>query len=223
VLQLDGTISGFQKNISDWTVHIHEDEGLVSQAQSVMATLQSYIQMADAQKDNTPRELGLFSDPSTIRIVLDTTSSKSIQEYLETLVHESLHYQSYVSQDRKLSTSFFEEGLTEYFSRQVLAQNLGMQVNIGYPLVTKLISQMMKKIPEQEFERIYLTKDESRLEAVLNSAYGSTFYSDTVFYFTALFYAPPADALKTANVIMSRIGGGLLAEKDLVSTDYTQQ
>jgi hypothetical protein len=78
---------------------------------------------------------------------------------------------------------------------------------------------MMHKIPEKEFEQIYLTKDEARLEAVLNNAFGSTFYTDNEMYFTLLSYEPPAETLKMANTIMMQIGGSVLTQKDLFSAD----
>ncbi|HZQ29491.1 MAG TPA: hypothetical protein VFA93_00195 [Patescibacteria group bacterium] len=223
--QYDDSIAQFQKNINDWNDRIGYDQGELSSAQSLDQNYKDWADAVDAEKNTTPEELGIFEDPNTIRVVLDSTSPSSVNEFLETLVHENLHYQSFVSKDRffqfsdKSYDGFWEEGLTEYFARKVIAKETGSNVNQGYPLIVKIIGQVVKKIPESELQRIYFTKDEASLEADLNSAYGENFYKDTELFFESLSYLPSDRQLKIANNIMTRIRGEQLSSKDLFSTD----
>jgi hypothetical protein len=134
-------------------------------------------------------------------------------------MHEYLHYASYISDDKKLSDVFFEEGLTEYFARQIIKDDLNISTNIGYPVSAKILDQMTKRISESELADIYFSKDQDRLEKLLDRTYGENFYKNTGIKFLNLQYASSPDlALKIANEIMKNIGGNPLKEKDLLST-----
>jgi hypothetical protein len=167
-----------------------------------------------------PHEFGTFIPKDVIRIAFNTAdSSHTIADYIETLIHEYLHYASYVSDDKKLSDVFFEEGLTEYFARQIIKNDLDVSTNIGYPVFAKIIDQMTKRISESELTDIYFSKDQVRLEQLLDRVYGENFYKNTRIEFLNLQYASSPDlALKIANEIMKKLGGNPLKEKDLLST-----
>jgi len=167
-----------------------------------------------------PHEFGTFIPKDVIRIAFNTAdSSHTIADYLETLIHEYLHYASYVSDDKKLSDVFFEEGLTEYFARQIIKNDLDVSTNIGYPVFAKIIDQMTKRISESELADIYFSKSQDKLEQLLDRVYGENFYKNTRIEFLNLQYASSPDlALKIANEIMKKIGGNPLKEKDLLST-----
>ncbi|MDO8657600.1 MAG: hypothetical protein Q7K55_02570 [Candidatus Levybacteria bacterium] len=214
----DQIIAQYQKNITDWQESLQYDQSQLPQYTEAKTTLTTYKELVASQKDSTPQELGLFQPKEkTIKIALDFTGSKSVVEYLATLSHEYLHYTSYVSDERSLP-QFFEEGLTEYYARKVLKENMGVDTNIGYPLLVKIIQQMMSKIPENELQDIYFNKDQDRLQATLDNAYGKDFYKDSEYYFSIMTYVPAKDALKFANNIMIKIGGRPLNENDLFST-----
>lgn len=214
----DSTIAGFQKNISDWQAQLSADQAALPQYQEALTTLRSYRDLVASQKDITPQELGVFlPKDKTIKIALDYTSPKSVTEYVETLTHEYLHYTSYVSDERSLP-QFFEEGLTEYYARKAVKQATGENTNFGYPLLVKIIQQMVSKIPESTLQEIYFNKDQSQLEGVLDDTYGKDFYKDSQYYFAIITFVPPKDALKIANNIMIKIGGKSLNENDLEST-----
>ncbi len=223
--QWDQDIAQFQQNINDWNNTLQYDENELSNAQTAEQNLKDYAQLIENQKNSTPDELGKFDGPKTVRVVLDSTSAKGISEFLETLAHENLHYQSYVSNDRNLQftdgtyDSFWEEGLTEYFARKVITVNLGVNVNQGYPLIVKIVAEIAKKIPETELQKIYFTKDENTLEEDLNATYGKDFYKNTEPYFEYISHLPVDKQLKYANNIMTVIGGKQLSSNDLYSTD----
>jgi hypothetical protein len=169
--------------------------------------------------ENVPHELGLFLPKKTIKIVFSTTNSHRIADYLDSLVHEYLHYASYTSDDKKLSDAFFEEGLTEYFAKQIISDDLNVSTNVGYPIFAKIITQMTKRIPESDFEEIYFTKDQNKLEGILDKVYGENFYKNTRLQFLTLQYSTnPKEALQVANDIMKKIGGEPLKEKDLFNS-----
>jgi len=149
------------------------------------------------------------------------TSKNVIVDYFETLSHEYLHYASYINKDQTLKYSFFEEGLTEYFARQVVKKEFGVNTHMGYPVLVALIKEMMKKIPEKTLEDIYFTKDETRLEAELANVYGEKYFSDFEIYFDYLGDLPPRDALSVANSMLLRMGSKSIKESDLYSSADT--
>lgn len=174
--------------------------------------------VAKTSQTNIPYELGVFTPKNTIQIVVDETSAHEIADYFETLTHEYLHFASYQEKSH-FASQFFEEGLTEYFARQAIHDELNTSTNLGYPVFVKIIQQMIKRIPESELADIYFSKNETQLEATLNQVYGDNFYNKNYPYFQALLYtSDPQQTLQLANAIMKHIGGKSLTEKDLYST-----
>lgn len=171
-------------------------------------------ELVESQKSHTSYELGVFIPEKTIKIALDSINPKDIKLYLSTLAHEYFHYTSYVSNERQLPL-FFEEGLTEYFARKSIKKSLGIDINIGYPIITKVIEEMSKKVGDKEFENIYFTKDVDQLMYILNQAYGDNFYEDSEYYFTALYYIQSVESLKFANNIMFKIGGKKITQDSI--------
>jgi len=80
---------------------------------------------------------------------------------------------------------------------------------------------MMKKIPENTFEGIYFSKDESTLQSVMINAYGEKFYKDFGNYFDIIGYLPDREALGLANAILLRMGSKSINESDLFSSPDT--
>lgn len=168
---------------------------------------------------NVPHELGVFLPENSIRIIFGKANAHALGDYVETLVHEYLHYTSHISSERSFASAFFEEGLTEYFAREVVKANLGIDTNLGYPVQVAIITQMTKIITASELADIYFAKDEDALERALNRVYGDDFYQNNFILFESLQYASDKkQILKLANEIMKRIGGNPLTEKDLIST-----
>jgi hypothetical protein len=165
-----------------------------------------------------PNELGVFEPKDKIKIAFATTSSHAIADYLETVAHEYLHYTSYISQAKRFSDSFFEEGLTEYFARNIIQKELQTTTNLGYPVQVKIITEMTKRIPESDFMDSYFTKDDAELIYMVDRAYGDGFYENNQILFETLQYtSDPKQMLQLANTIMKKIDGQRLTEKDLFS------
>ena len=172
--------------------------------------------MAIASKDDIPYELGVFAPPNNIKIAIDSTDTETLADYFGTVIHEYYHYTSYISSEKSLPT-FFEEGLTEYFARKAVKDDMGIETNEGYPLIVKVIERMMDKIPEKDFQNIYFTKDNDLLVTTLDNAFGKNFSKDNELYFEYISYIPSKDALEITNKLLDKIGATEITEDDLFS------
>lgn len=229
----DSYIAQYQKNIQDWSSSINEYQGYISEWNKLVSLyenriveikdgiklLQGYKGLLEAKKGGTVYELGVFIPEKDIKLALDDVSSKSLADFLATAVHEYLHYTSYVSEEKSNNFEpFFEESLTEYFARDIIKKDLNITTGQGYPLFTRIISEIAKKTKGNDLLEIYLTKDQNRLQGTLDSIYGKDFYKNTQSYFIQLYYSAADNELKIANNIMFRIGGKQIKEKELYST-----
>lgn len=213
----DSLIAEFQQNINDWNYTLTQSQRALPEWQEWKTTLEGVRELVASQKERTPHELGVFEPEKSVKVVLESTSTESLADFFATLVHEYYHYSSYISEERTLPY-FFEEGLTEYFARKTIRENLNVETQIGYPMTTRIIEEMAEKIPESRLEEVYFTKNGDELVSLLNEAYGASFYEDSEFYFTAIYYSPITDeTIKFANNIMFKIGGGELSVDDLTS------
>lgn len=227
------TQSDCQKVIAQWKNTVDSGNTTIKTAvqdftnkKNQLAEYQYYETFLKRQKDllshqqeQLPHELGVFEPGDSIKIALDTSNPHTVADYFETVTHEYLHYASYVSPEKRLRDAFFEEGLTEYFAREMIKNDLHTSTNLGYPVFVKIIQQMTHIIPESELADIYFSKDQDALEAALDRVYGYEFYKNNLYLFEALQYSSdPKHVLQLANAIMERIGGKKLTEKDLIST-----
>ena len=221
-----------QNILQEWNSKIDGQASQIDTLTKQLATdqqkLSTYIYYANFFKvqgkllgistENIPSELGVFEPPSTIKIIINSTSSQDIADYFETLSHEYLHYASYIK-NKSFVSSFFEEGLTEYFARQAIKDSLHIDTNIGYPVNVRIMQVMTKRIAEPDLADIYFTKDEAALEKELNLAYGDNFYKNNYVEFESLQYtSDPNQALKLANTVMQHMGAKPLTMKDFYSS-----
>lgn len=170
-------------------------------------------------------EFGTFNPPDTIKISLATQNdSKAAADLLVLIIHEYLHYATYQENGEKLASSFFQEGLTEYFARNIVKNYLGINTNLGYPANIKIIEQIAKRIDEGDFADIYFANDQIGLEKLLDRVYGKDFYRNNLVLFETLQYSSDSkQILQIAADIMSEIGGNPLGESDLTTTYSTFQ
>lgn len=211
--QWDSVIQGFQKNVNDWEAELKVDQRKLAEFQEMYKLLNSYRELVEGQKDTVLYELGIFEPEDSIKVVLENASVKSLADFFSTSTHEYLHYTSYISSERTLPR-FFEEGLTEYFSRKAITKPLHESAELGYPVVVKVIEKMVKDIGEDQLIKIYFDKDASRLISLLNEKYGKDFYEDSKYYFSVIPFLSFEDSIKLANNILFIIGGAELKESD---------
>jgi hypothetical protein len=175
--------------------------------QSKRAELVGLKRLVAGLKDRTPDELGIFvPDENSIKVVLDNQDLDHLDELLAVMVHEYLHYTSYVDDERRLG-SFFEEGLTEYYTRRVVEQELGRTTDVGYIIVVPVIEGMASKLPADKLADVYFTKSEDTLESLLNEEYGKDFYADSQYHFLMISLSDLEGAVKLANDLIGQVGG----------------
>lgn len=214
----DAKIQIEKEKIDNWNEDIKSDEKLIDAYKYYDDFFKSQRENIEILIEKSPNENGVFLPKDSIRLVISGSEQKDIVSFFEALTHEYLHFGSFISESKKFDSSFFEEGLTEYFARKIMKESFGIETNFGYPVQVKIITAMTNMITESEFADIYFTKDQDALERALNRVYGDDFYKNNYISFETLQYiSDPKEVLKLANGIMKKIGGGELTEKDLVS------
>lgn len=228
-----------QEQISDLEAELKElkDSGvelsaLLEKDKAKLVQYQAYEKYYQNQKVLTQEEstyisyeFGTFNPPDAIKITLSKgDSTQATADFFELLVHEYLHYARYEENGKRISSSFFDEGLTEYFARNIIKYNLGVDTNLGYPVSVKLISQIAKRIDEGDLADVYFANDQEALQKILDRAYGEDFYKNNIILFETLqFTSNTKQILQIANDIMNEIGGDSINEKDLSTTYSTFQ
>lgn len=173
--------------------------------------------LTDFSVENIPGELGVFIPENKVKVVLLGSDNQAVIDYFVTLAHEYLHYASYTP-GKRLESSFFEEGLSEYFARQTIKSSMKINTNIGYPIANKIIEEITKKIPEADLADIYFAKDQALLEDTLNLIYGEGFYENNIVLFESLMYSADEDqALELANSILDKIDSPTITKDDVYS------
>jgi hypothetical protein len=212
------TLVGLSSDADKLSLGLQKDQQTLKDYQYYDDFFRAQKKLGAISTGNISSELGVFEPNDSIKVVINTTSPHSIADYFETLTHEYLHYASYTS-GKRLDSSFFEEGLTEYFARQTIKDNLDVDTNTGYPLPVKIISILTNRIAEVDLADIYFSKNQSELEHALDLAYGDNFYQNNYILFESLLYTPdPQDALDTANTLLKHLGEPALKENDVFST-----
>ncbi|MEO6508771.1 MAG: hypothetical protein ABIO02_02360 [Patescibacteria group bacterium] len=205
-----------EEQIRELTQKIASDESTLKESEKYYIFYSTLGKSVKAQTGNIPYELGVFMPSDSIKIAFNSSNKNKTGDYFNTLVHEYLHYASYRPDNKKLNDSFFEEGLTEYFARKILKDELNLSMNLGYPIYVKIIDQISKRIAESDLEDIYFDKDQEKLEQTLDLVYGENFYKNTRLLFLNLQYtSDQKKSLQIANEIMEKIGGSPLNESDL--------
>lgn len=213
----DQEIARYQSQIKEEQNTLSYNQGVYAQLRNNANDLGSYQDFVNSYKSQTPYELGIFEPEKDIKVVLDSVDSKSLADFISTITHEYLHYTSYISEERSLP-HFFEEGLTELLSRRIGRETLGIDTNLGYPLMTKIMERIADKVGWKELEQIYFTKNEDELVYLLDNKFGKNFYKDSENFFILIPYLPEEKALKYANNIMTKIDAKELTTEDFYST-----
>lgn len=225
--KLDKQIAKIDSFVGSMSAALKENKKLNTPANRKVVNEYSYYEsyfkkqrnIIKFQVEKVPHESGLFVPENSIKIVFGTANVHELVDYFSTVVHEYLHYASFVSDKKRFENSFFEEGLTEYFARGAIKESLDTDTNLGYPVQVKIIKQITKMITETELADLYFVKDETGLEKALDRVYGDDFYKDNAVLFETLqFSSDPKQTLKLANEIMQKINGQPLTEKDLYSS-----
>lgn len=212
------TVTLMQNQLAALQDRVKNEQNMLDQYHLFSVFYQGQKNAGKTLINNIPLERGAFDENENIYLNLDLIDIKNLPDYFDTLVHEYLHYASFISKEKKLSSAFFEEGLTEYYARLIIKNNFQTSPNIGYPVIFKIISKIAKNIPDSDLADIYFNKDEKGLETALNRIYGDNFYQNNRIFFEALQYtSDPGQLISLANVVMEKIGGEPLTQKDLLN------
>lgn len=194
----------------------------IADAATLSAFFSAQTQLGEKLINNIPSERGVFYPPDQIKLSLPDSNPHTVADYLVNLIHEYLHYASYVDNDHKLNNPFFEEGLTEFYARQIIDRHLNIQTNLGYPVLNIIFTKLTKNLPDSDLLEIYFTKNEPALIRIVNQVYGQNFYQDNANLLLAIQSTNDrAKLLPLANLLMSKIKGPQLTEDDLKSTVST--
>jgi hypothetical protein len=219
IKKYDDAADKANSNIDFYTQELDKNNKLLKVYQAYADFFESESKLTDSLKVNIPLELGLYVPPNEIKIVLSSNTQHGVADYFETVTHEYLHFASHQKDSKPLNVALFEEGLTEYFAKNIIKNSLKVETTLGYPVFVKILDQITKIIPEEELADYYFTKDEAGLEKALNRVYGDNFYQNNVVLFETLQFAfDNKQLLKFANSLIDKLGGEPLSESDLVSS-----
>ncbi|EKD53454.1 MAG: hypothetical protein ACD_61C00040G0006 [uncultured bacterium] len=211
----DDLIAKWRTNIADWENSLAYDQSQLVENRQLLKSITGWRAMVESQKMSTPLELGVFYDEKNIDIAFDWTNTKSIMSFLVTLSHEYIHYSSHISNERYLTLSF-EEALTEYYSRSIIKENFNKDTNVGYPFLMNVMSQLFDKLPDDDLEEIYFTKNEDQLISLLDSTFGKDFYKKNRTIIVSLPYLSGKEGVDSANTLLKAIGGEPVNEQDYI-------
>ncbi|HNT29488.1 MAG TPA: hypothetical protein PKL83_00875 [bacterium] len=187
----ENLLAEYQQGLADW--------------QQYLADLENNREILTESSQWVDVELGLFTPDNQIEIVLDTDDPLPPEAYLSTLVHEYLHFTSYVPEEDL--ENFFEEGLTEYYAREILRKSLHTTVELGYSSAVDIIQYMEQDIPFSEFTEIYFSKDEELLAQTVDQTYGTGFYATTLPVFKLVLYGDDEAAESAKDDLIARMEG----------------
>lgn len=219
---LDEEIGRLSTSVSEIADEIANSEQLALQQKAYIDFYEIQKSLVQSQTDYVSYEYAVFAPPDKIRITPTVSNNpRPLADYFAVLIHEYLHYTTSNSQSR-LSSLFFEEGLTEYFARSIVSKNFDVETNMGYPVNAKIISQMTKRISEADFAEIYFEGDQAVLVSALDRVYGEDFYTGSQIDFETIHYSSSStQILELSNQIMSTIGGEPLSQSDVFADNET--
>jgi hypothetical protein len=216
-LSFEKIIQSANEKIDFYTKDLNKNNALLKSYESYADFFKAQSSLTNYLKVNIPLELALFVPENEIKMVIDNTP-RGIAEYFETATHEYLHYASRTKDGKQLQVALFEEGVTEYFAKNIIKNSLNVDTNIGYPAFAKIISVFTKIIPEAELADYYFSKDQVGLEKALNRVYGDNFYKNNLLLFETLQYTSDnKQLLKFTNTLMDKIKEKHFKEIDLIS------
>lgn len=220
ILELEELIKSINREVVDLKENLKLSQKQLEQYDLYEKFYISQKNLTGSESSFISFEFGTFNPPDDIKISqVFENSSQSLADYFELIVHEYFHYASYSEEGKKLGSSFFEEGLAEFFARKVIKSSLGINTNLGYPLNVKIIEQITKRISESDLIDIYLANDQEKFENLMDRVYGKNFYRDNFVLFETLHYSTDTNQLLTiANELMGKVGGEALTEDDLKTT-----
>ena len=152
-------------------------------------------------------QAGAFVSPDNIYIKYDPIESSSFSEYLQTLVHEYLHYENNNATDK--FPKFLEEGVTDYLASNLVKEFLQTQsLDSGYPELVEVITLLLDKLSKDNVFQAYFTRQESTIKSLVDKRYGKGVYnqlktkSDQIYYMSTMDSVTKTDILKEITALL---------------------
>src|SRR5690348_8560258 len=101
-------LTSANQQILDLDKKVASDQGKLKEYEQYQTFYSALVKSLGLIKGTVSNELGVFLPPNSIKIAFSASNTHAAADYFETLVHEYLHYASYVSENKKLSDVFFE-------------------------------------------------------------------------------------------------------------------
>lgn len=139
---------------------------------------------------------GIFLPPSNIYIKYNPKGNYPFSQYLQTLVHEYLHYEGNDAADQ--FPKFLEEGVTDYLASDLVKKFLQTQSLViappdysGYPELVETVTLLMKRLPKEDVLQAYFARQEYKIKDLVDKQYGKGVYdrvknSSNQIYFTSV-------------------------------------
>lgn len=120
----------------------------------------------------------------------------SVASYLHHTVHETLHGLTCdtVTGTNKSLPSVWEESLTDYFTSNIITDYTKINADVGtaFPYQIEIVRLLEKVVTEDQLLKVYLTKDENLLKALIESKSGEgsykALYSDSNIVYREVVY-----------------------------------
>lgn len=157
-----------------WDNWVEEDRQLIAEYESLLADYEAARTNLIENKDRVSNELGLFTSPNFIEVVILDTEEYPAHNYIGTLIHETFHYLS--DNPEIWYPDFFEEGMTEYLTEKTMEEHFGYNNHLSYENNVEIVTEMINDIGEDKMIELYFSKNEESLKEILNQTYGEEFY-----------------------------------------------
>lgn len=159
---------------------------------------------------------GVFDPPNLIFVRFYDKENKPLSFYLETTLHEYLHFYS-SSATNDLDT-FLEEGITDYFKLQIASKYLERDtLTLGYPYEVEAIATLLDHMSKNQLITYYFDKNQSDLEKWFDNNYSSSDYQTFLLDGKGITYASPTDE-KTKQKYLNDIETILARKKNFSSS-----
>ena len=122
---------------------------------------------------------GVFNPPNEIYIRFYDKNHKPLTYYLNTVLHEDLHFLSF-NPDYELDT-FLDEGFTDYLKLIILAKYVEPEaLLLKYPHEVAIVDELTKYFPQEKLIQIYIDKNQTSFQFLFVKEYGVLEYEDFI-------------------------------------------
>lgn len=131
---------------------------------------------------------GVFNPPERIYIRFYDKEYKPLSIYLNTLLHEYLHYYSYNNVTNNLER-FLDEGITDFLRVKIASKYMEKKrVIISYIYEVSIIETLTKTISENKLVPLYIDKDSIGFQKTFVEHYSQLEYDNFILKGKSLYY-----------------------------------